>query len=227
MSDALPAFQTLSIADQVAESGPTVAIESSTASPQSAATAAAEHCSDFGIGDIQDISFPHLENHEFFPLTAPVKEPVANEAQASQDEEAVSSKTAKNRAKKAKQKLRDKAKKEAAATAGERATGGTAEAAIVVPDVVSDEASTPGPVNESPASPEEAPGPLTKNQAKKARKKAKRAAAAAVEAEENDLLDKMKDDSKLPTLPQVVKGPGRPVSNVCWTMGYMPSMCRA
>lgn len=189
-SAALPALQTLSITDPVADSGPTEAINTSPVCPHAAATAATEH-------HVTEVHFPHLEDLEFQPLTRPVKVPDSNEGQASQDAETASSKTAKNRAKRAKQKIRFRAKKQAAAAAAaEGAAGATPEVAVV-----SDETPASGPVNESPASPQEASGPLSKNQAKKARQKAKKAAAAAAEAEENDLLDKMKEDSKFPRSP--------------------------
>ncbi|KUI57142.1 Histone acetyltransferase GCN5 [Cytospora mali] len=191
-STTLPAIQNLSISDHIAASGPTAAIESFPVNPQPAATAAAEPHLELGISDVQDITFPHLEDLEFQPLTAPVKRPAPysiseSPTSSTEDTEAVRSKTAKNRAKKAKQKEREKAKKAAAAAAAATAT--------------SNETCAPAPVNESPASPEEVlspeevAAPRTKNQAKKARKKAKRAAAAATEAEEIEFLNKMKEDN--------------------------------
>ncbi|ROW07931.1 hypothetical protein VMCG_03392 [Cytospora schulzeri] len=192
-SIALPEIQNLSISNQVAGSAPTAAIESSSVNPQPAATAAAEPHPELGISDIEEIHFPHLENHEFQPLTAPVRGPATKEDQPSSPSpeeatQAVSSKTAKNRAKKAKQKEREKAKKAAAAAAA---------AAITVE---SDESSSPGPSNQSPspeevAAPEQVAAPVTKAKAKKARKKANRAAAIAAETEENEFLDKMKEDN--------------------------------
>lgn len=203
-STAVPSIQNLSISNPSSGSGPTAAIESSSVNPQPAATAAAEPHPEVGISDIQEISFPHLEDLEFQPLTAPVRGPATKEDHAppsssTEATEAVSSKTAKNRAKRAKQKVREKAKKAAAAAAAP---------AIVVD---SDDSSTAGPVNETPASPEEASSPeevaapVTKAKAKKARKKAKRAAAVAAEAEENEFLNKMKEDSKSP-ISRVVEG---------------------
>lgn len=205
-STALPEIQNLSIHNPITGSVPTAAIESSSVNPQPAATAAAEPHPEVGIGDVQEIFFPHLEDLEFQPLTAPVRGPATKEDQAppsspTESTEAVSSKTAKNRAKKAKQKEREKAKKAAAAAA-----------AIVVD---SDESSEPGPVDEVPASPEEVAAPVSKAKAKKARKKAKRAAAVAAEAEENNFLDKMKEDSKLP-ISRVMEGHNCTKAN--WTV---------
>ncbi|KUI70199.1 Histone acetyltransferase GCN5 [Cytospora mali] len=74
-STTLPAIQNLSISNHVAASGPTAAIESFPVNPQPAATAAAEPHPELGISDVQDITFPHLEDLEFQPLTAPVKRP--------------------------------------------------------------------------------------------------------------------------------------------------------
>lgn len=192
-STELPVVQSLSIRDSVAGPGPTTAIESSSVNHRPAATAAAEPYPEPGISDVRDITFPHLDDLEFQPLTAPAKEPVSNASQASptspaEDTEAASSKTAKNRAQKAKQKAKQKANKKAKKAAA---------ASPAAPAVEPDEVQTPETVNQSPASPKDVTAPITKSQAKKARKKAKKAAATAAEAEEDDFLRKMKEDSML------------------------------
>ncbi|ROV88790.1 hypothetical protein VSDG_08982 [Cytospora chrysosperma] len=80
-STALPAIQNLSITNPTARSGSTAAIESSSVNPQPAAAGAAEPHPELGISDVQEIHFPHLEDLEFQPLTAPVRGPPSEEYQ--------------------------------------------------------------------------------------------------------------------------------------------------